>query len=122
MQIRCTYCQTMFPISRDEMLAALQHMDQNKQVFYDAHCPKCRRANRVEKKKIEILIPNWKKAIKEMERDMSELVETKVTAKETEPVKKSDNRSKVTSKRTPVSKKAASVKSKTTSTKTVKAK
>jgi hypothetical protein len=59
----------MFPISREEMLAALQHMDEHKQVFYDAHCPKCRRSNRVEKKKIEILIPNWKKVIKEMERE-----------------------------------------------------
>lgn len=68
MQIRCTYCQIMFPISRDEMLAALQHMDQNKLIFYDAHCPKCRRANRVERKKFEVLLPNWKKTIKEMER------------------------------------------------------
>ena len=42
MQIRCTYCQTMIPISREEMLAALQHMELHKQVFYDAHCSKCR--------------------------------------------------------------------------------
>jgi hypothetical protein len=66
MQLRCTYCQTMFAISRDEMLAALQHMDQHKQKYYDAHCPKCRRANRVEGKRIELFFPEWKKTIKAM--------------------------------------------------------
>lgn len=69
MQLRCTYCQTMFALSHDEMLAALQHMDQHQQKYYDAHCPKCRRANRVEGKRIEILIPDWKKIIKAMERE-----------------------------------------------------
>src|SRR5512136_498343 len=67
MQIRCTYCQTMFPISRDEMLAALQHMDQHNQKYYDAHCPKCRRANRVEGWRIQFLIPDWRNAIKAIE-------------------------------------------------------
>ena len=31
MQLRCTYCQTMFAISRDEMLAGLEHMATHKQ-------------------------------------------------------------------------------------------
>jgi hypothetical protein len=69
MQLRCTYCQTMFAISRDEMLAALQHMEQHDQKYYDAHCPKCRRANRVEGKRIEVLVPDWKKAIKTMQNE-----------------------------------------------------
>jgi predicted nucleic acid-binding Zn-ribbon protein len=68
MQLRCTYCQTMFAISREEMLAGLEHMEENKQVYYDAHCPKCRRANRVERARMERFFPDWKKAIKTMEK------------------------------------------------------
>lgn len=81
MQLRCTYCQTMFALSRDEMLAALQHMEQHKQKYYDAHCPKCRRANRVEGKRIEVLFPDWKKTIKAMERDAAKVEEKPVEAK-----------------------------------------
>jgi predicted nucleic acid-binding Zn-ribbon protein len=66
MQLRCTYCQTMFSISTEEMLAGLEHMEENKQIYYDAHCPKCRRANRVEKARMERFFPDWKKAIKTM--------------------------------------------------------
>lgn len=66
MQLRCTYCQTMFAISREEMLAGLEHMEENKLAYYDAHCPKCRRANRVERARMERFFPDWKKAIKTM--------------------------------------------------------
>ncbi len=64
MQLHCSFCQTMFAISRDEMLAALQHMEQEGLKYYDAHCPKCRRANRVEGKRIEVFFPEWKQALK----------------------------------------------------------
>jgi phage FluMu protein Com len=69
MQIRCTYCQTMFAISQEEMLAALEHMEESKQIYYDAHCPKCRRANRVERTRMERFFPDWKKALKTMEKE-----------------------------------------------------
>jgi len=69
MQLRCTYCQTMFAISREDMLAALEHMEENKQVYYDAHCPKCRRANRVERARMERFFPDWKNAIKSMAKE-----------------------------------------------------
>jgi hypothetical protein len=69
MQLRCTYCQTMFSISQDEMLAGLEHMEEQKQTYYDAHCPKCRRANRVERSRMERFFPGWKKAIKTMEKE-----------------------------------------------------
>jgi hypothetical protein len=68
MQLRCTYCQTMFAISREDMLAGLEHMEENKQVYYDAHCPKCRRANRVERARMERFFPDWKNVIKSMEK------------------------------------------------------
>jgi hypothetical protein len=72
MQLRCTYCQNMFSISQDEMLAGLEHMEEQKQAYYDAHCPKCRRANRVERARMERFFPDWKKAIKTMERESAQ--------------------------------------------------
>jgi hypothetical protein len=66
MQLRCTYCQTMFSISQDDILAGLEHMEEQKQAYYDAHCPKCRRANRVERLRMERAFPDWKKTIKTM--------------------------------------------------------
>ena len=69
MDLRCTYCQTMFSISRDDMLAGLEHMEENKQIYYDAHCPKCRRANRVERARMERFFPEWKKAIRTMAKE-----------------------------------------------------
>ena len=72
MQLRCTYCQTMFAISRDEMLAGLEHMEENKLAYHDAHCPKCRRANRVERARMERFFPDWKKAIKTMAKESAQ--------------------------------------------------
>jgi hypothetical protein len=74
MQIRCTYCQTMFAISRENMLAALEHMEENKLIYHDAHCPKCRRANRVEKRILERAFPDWKNALKTMEKEAAKPV------------------------------------------------
>lgn len=66
MQVRCSYCQMMFPISREETLAALEHMAENDLKYYDAHCPNCRRANRVERFKLEASYPNWQADLKTM--------------------------------------------------------
>ena len=80
MQLRCTYCQNMFSISQEEMLAALEHMEENKLAFYDAHCPKCRRANRVERARMERFFPDWKKAIKTMAKESAEAMAEKPAA------------------------------------------
>lgn len=72
MQLRCTYCQTMFSISQDEMLAGLEHMEEHKQTFYDAHCPNCRRANRVERARMERFFPDWKKTLKTMAKESAQ--------------------------------------------------
>jgi phage FluMu protein Com len=63
------YCQTMFALSREEMVAALQSMEAEGLTHYDAHCPKCRRANRVEQKKLELANPNWQETLKEMAKE-----------------------------------------------------
>jgi predicted nucleic acid-binding Zn-ribbon protein len=95
MQLRCTYCQTMFNITQDEMLAGLEHMEEQKQSYYDAHCPKCRRANRVERARMERFFPDWKKAIKTMAKESKEAgavsektVESSPAEKPSSPVKK----------------------------------
>ena len=72
MQLRCTYCQTMFSITQDEMLAGLEHMEEQKQTYYDAHCPKCRRANRVERARMERFFPDWKKTLKTMAKESTQ--------------------------------------------------
>jgi hypothetical protein len=84
MQLRCTYCQTMFSISQENMLAGLEHMEEQKQSYYDAHCPKCRRANRVERSKMERFYPDWKKDIKTMAKESAK-AETAGEKPETAP-------------------------------------
>jgi len=69
MNLRCMYCQTMFGISRENMLIALQAMEADDLSHFDFHCPKCRRANRVERKKLELANPNWQETLKEMAKE-----------------------------------------------------
>jgi phage FluMu protein Com len=66
MNLRCMYCQTLFAIGREEMLAALQTMEAESWTHYEAHCPKCRRANRIERAKLERANPNWRETVKTM--------------------------------------------------------
>jgi N12 class adenine-specific DNA methylase len=74
MQLRCTYCQTMFAIGREEKLIAIQNMNDDDLQYYHAYCPKCRRANRVERKKLERSYPNWQE-------DLNALTEASTTEK-----------------------------------------
>jgi hypothetical protein len=70
MNLRCSFCQTPFTLGRLEKLDALQHMDANNLTHYDAHCPRCRRATPVLRQKLEMTIPNWREALKELEAEM----------------------------------------------------
>lgn len=69
MNLRCMYCQTMFGISRENMLIALQTMEAENLNHFEFHCPKCRRANRIERAKLERANPNWKETLKTMAKD-----------------------------------------------------
>ena len=69
MNLRCMYCQTMFGISRENMLIGLRTMEAENLSHYEFHCPKCRRANRVERKKLEMANPNWQESLKEMAKE-----------------------------------------------------
>ncbi len=70
MNIKCSFCQMPYALSRVEMLDALQEMDAHKLSHYDAHCPRCRRATPVQRTRMEIFFPNWRDALKQFEAEM----------------------------------------------------
>ncbi len=65
MNLRCIYCQTPFTLARAEMVAAIQHMTEKNMNHYDAHCPRCRRANSISRQRMELFFPNWQEASKQ---------------------------------------------------------
>lgn len=71
MNIKCSFCQMPYTLSRVEMLDALQEMEAGKLNHYDAHCPRCRRATPVQRQRMQLLFPNWKDALKQFEADMT---------------------------------------------------
>ena len=88
MNLRCMYCQTMFGVSRDVMLVGLQTMEAEKLTHYDVYCPKCRRANRVERRKLELANPNWQATVKELAKDAAK------AEKESAPAEKKESPAK----------------------------
>lgn len=82
MNLRCMYCQTMFGVSRDVMLVGLQTMEAEKLTHYDIYCPKCRRANRVERRKLEMANPNWQEKVKELAKETAKAEKEESPAKE----------------------------------------
>jgi phage FluMu protein Com len=65
MNLRCIYCQTPFTLARAEMLSAIVTMNEKHQTHYDAHCPRCRRANSISRQRMELFFPNWQEAAKQ---------------------------------------------------------
>jgi hypothetical protein len=65
MNLRCIYCQTPFTLPRAEMLSAIITMNEKHQSHYDAHCPRCRRANSISRQRMELFYPNWQDAAKQ---------------------------------------------------------
>ena len=70
MNIRCAFCQTPYTLSRVAMLDALQEVDSQNLTHYDAHCPRCRRATRIPRQRLETAMPNWRNELKEFEKEM----------------------------------------------------
>jgi len=70
MNLRCSFCQNPYTIGRIEKLDALQHMDANNLDHYDAQCPRCRRSTPIVRKRLEMTLPNWREALKELEKEM----------------------------------------------------
>ena len=65
MNLTCSYCQTPFTLGMAQKVAALQRMQAENLNHYDAHCPRCGRANAVSRERLEMFTPGWQDAIKE---------------------------------------------------------
>jgi len=102
----------MFAISRDETLAAIEHMAENSLKYFDAHCPNCRRANRVERFKLESSYPGWQTAIKTMTKEAD-----KADAEQTVSAASSTKAASSPKEKKPAEKKTASKTDKTASPK-----
>jgi hypothetical protein len=76
MNLRCAFCQTPYTLSRNDKLIALQHMDAEKLSHYDTHCPRCRKATRVQRKMLEATFPNWREALHELETQVESFDQT----------------------------------------------
>jgi len=48
------------------MLGAIISMNEKHQNHYDAHCPRCRRANSISRQRMELFFPNWQDAAKQL--------------------------------------------------------
>ena len=72
MNIRCSFCQTPYTLSRVAMLDALQEVDSKNLTHYDAHCPRCRRATPIPRQKLEMAMPNWRDDLKQFEKEMKQ--------------------------------------------------
>lgn len=72
MNIRCSFCQTPYTLSRVTMLDALQEVDSKNLTHYDAHCPRCRRATPIPRKRLEMAMPKWREELKQFEKEMKE--------------------------------------------------
>ena len=72
MNIRCSFCQTPYTLSRVAMLDALQEVDAGNLSHYDAHCPRCRRATQIPRQRLEMAMPNWRDELKQFEAEMKE--------------------------------------------------
>lgn len=70
MNLRCSYCQTPFTIGRAQELSALQLLKDDQSLHhYDAHCPRCRKANQVSRERLERSFPHWQEALAQQEAD-----------------------------------------------------
>jgi hypothetical protein len=88
MNVRCSFCQTPYTLSRVALLDALQEVDASKLSHYDAHCPRCRRATPIPRRRLEMAMPNWKDALKDFEKEMKQnpQQEAPLSKPETTPV------------------------------------
>jgi len=59
LNMRCFKCSTPFVIKPEEVNAALDQIQTENLKHYNAHCPKCGRANKVSKKQLRQAAPNW---------------------------------------------------------------
>lgn len=59
MQIRCHHCHRPFAIGKAAVNAALVSITEKDLNHYNAHCPHCRRANRISQQALLHAAPGW---------------------------------------------------------------
>lgn len=64
MQLRCYQCGWSFAIGKDEATAAVEAVKASAGSHYDAHCPRCKRANKVSLEQLMRAIPRPRPAEK----------------------------------------------------------
>ena len=96
MNIRCSFCQTPYTLSRVAMLDALQEVDSQNLTHYDAHCPRCRRATQIPRQRLEMAMPNWREELKQFEAEMKQhpQQEAPLPAAEDTPVAEAETQAK----------------------------
>lgn len=66
MQLKCTFCSTPFALTNDQVAEAIEILKKDPQGHYDAHCPKCRRANKLPRKMFE-RFPQYRRMLEGLE-------------------------------------------------------
>lgn len=61
MQIRCQQCHRPFALGREAVHQALDVMKAENLNHYTAHCPHCRRANKLSYEELLRAAPDWQK-------------------------------------------------------------
>ncbi len=109
MNIRCSFCQTPYTLSRVAMLDALQEVDSKKLTHYDAHCPRCRRATQIPRQRLEMAMPNWREELKQFEKEMKEhpQQEAPLPPAETTPAAEAESRPEPVAAQKPAAKSKA---------------
>jgi len=105
MNIKCSFCQVPYAISRVDMLDALQEMDAKKLTHYDVHCPRCRRATPIPRQRMEMFMPNWRDELKKFEVEMKEhpQQEAPLPKPEVDPVAKAESQPETVAAKKPAS-------------------
>ena len=85
MNLTCSYCQTPFTLGMAQKVAALQRMQAENLNHYDAHCPRCGRANAVSRERLEMFTPGWQDAIKETASEPAPVSSSEPTVPEPKP-------------------------------------
>lgn len=114
MNLRCIYCQTPFTLARAEMLGAIVTMNEKSQTHYDAHCPRCRRANSISRQRMELFFPNWQEAAKQAAAEAKAEAMPASAATKTEPLPNKVAKAKSAEKKTPAKTAKAPVAKKST--------
>lgn len=106
MNLRCIYCQTPFTLNRAEMLSGIVMMNAKNQSHYDAHCPRCRRANSISRQRMELFYPNWQEDAEKQKAAAAAAAAPKAEAP-AEPAPKAKAAKKPSEKKTTADKKPA---------------